>query len=550
MKTKTLLQNSKKACLLVVVLAITASCYSQLPCHDPSSIIKCGSKYYIFGTGSGIAMASSSSSSFSTYTIETSPFASGDPSWISSYVSSFGGVYWAPECIYMNSKYYLYYSVSMGAKPCAIGVVTTPSLTSPTWTDQGMVVYSNTSTSYGSIDPDVFFDQSGYLWLAYGSHLNGIVLAQLSTSTGKPLNTTRYNIVSSTDAEAAHLEYHNGYYYIFYNRYTCCAGLESNYTIFMGRATSITGPYYDKDGVSCASGGGSVFLQTDGRYIGPGHFGYGESKLTYHFYDGNDYGASKLMVSTLSWSNDWPVAATNTSGGSSITAGTYTITNRYSSKVLDVTNCSTTDGANVEQWASLSNTCQQWVIASAGSGFYTIQNVNSGMMLDAVNCGFFSGTNVDQWTNLSNTCQQWSFISTGSYYRIVNRNSGKDLEVANASTDNGANVQIYGNNGSYCQNWSLTKLKSATINTENNISVTDSSDNTDISIYPNPVSTTLNINGASDYSNYTIYSINGTVVKQGILRSSAIDVEKLAKGMYCVYIDSGDKKAHLKFIKE
>jgi arabinan endo-1,5-alpha-L-arabinosidase len=248
---------------------------------------------------------------------------------------------------------------------------------------------------------------------------------------------------------------------MFFNRYDCCAALESNYTIFVGRSTSITGPYYDQDGVDCASGGGTVFLETDGRYIGPGHFGYGESKLTYHFYDGNDYGAPKLMVSTLSWSNGWPVAATLSSGGSTITAGTYTITNRYSSKVLDVTDCLTTNGANVQQWASLSNTCQQWTIAAASNGYYTLENVNSGKLLDDEDCGFFSGSNVQQWEDLDNTCQQWSFISAGSgYYRIVCRKNGKDLEVANASTSNGANVQVYGNNGSYCQNWSLTQLKS------------------------------------------------------------------------------------------
>lgn len=137
----------------------------------------------------------------------------------------------------------------------------------------------------------------------------------------------------------------------------------------MGRSTSITGPYYDKDGVNCANGGGSVFLETDGRYIGPGHFGYGESKLTYHFYDGNDYGAPKLMASTLSWSNGWPVAATLSSGGSAITAGTYTITNRNSGKVLDVTNCVTTNGTVVQQGILLSPVID---VTNLSSGIYFI----------------------------------------------------------------------------------------------------------------------------------------------------------------------------------
>ena len=58
------------------------------------------------------------------------------------------------------------------------------------------------------------------------------------------------------------------------------------------------------------NGGGSIFLPNrDGRYIGPGHVGYGEGRLTYHFYDGNDNGAPKLRVTTMSFSNGWPVAA-------------------------------------------------------------------------------------------------------------------------------------------------------------------------------------------------------------------------------------------------
>ncbi len=446
---------------LLLVLYSFTNVSGQVGCHDPSSIIECDGTYYMFGTGDGIAMVSSSSTSFSTYTVETSPFVDGNPDWVYDYVSDFEGTYWAPECIYMNNKYYLYYSVSMGDAECAIGLVTTPSLTDPEWTDQGMVVYSDDDTEYGSIDPDVFFDEDDNLWMAFGSHLDGIWLVQLNTSTGKTLNSDFYNIVTSSDAEAAHLEYYDGYYYIFYNQNTCCSGLESDYAIYMGRSTSITGTYYDEDGTSLNDGGGSVFLETDGRYVGPGHFGYGEGVLTYHFYDGNDYGASKLMVSSLSWADGWPEAETLESGGASIPSGTYTITNVNSGLLLDLENCNTDDGTNVQQYEDLDNNCQRWTITEAEDGFYTIQNVNSETLLDVVNCGFESGTNVDAWSDLSNVCQQWRFEEQddGSY-RIVSRKNGKDLEVADADTDNGANVQTYAMNGASCQYWNLSLVKS------------------------------------------------------------------------------------------
>ncbi len=446
------------AIAMTFLLTIT-NLFAEVGMHDPSNIIYSDGSYYVFGTGDGIYMLSSSTSSFDSWTVETSPFASGDPSWIANYVDDFGSTYWAPEIIYMNSKYYLYYSVSMGERPCAIGVATSPSLSDPEWTDQGMVVYSDDDTEFGSIDPDVFWDQDGNLWLAYGSHLNGIVLAQLNTSTGKPLNSTRYNIVTDSDAEAAHLEYYDGYYYVFYNQNTCCAGLESSYAIYMGRSTSITGTYYDQDGESLNDGGGSLFLGTNGRYIGAGHFGYGEGVLSYHFYDGNDYGTPKLKTTSLSWSDGWPVAEILSSEGSTILPGTYKVTNRYSSLLLDATDCSTDDGTNVQQYEDLNNTCQHWTITYAYDDFYFIENRNSGDVLDVENCEFASGANVDLWSNLENWCQQWSFQDQGDgYYRIVNRANGKDLEVADASTSNSANVQTYGMNGHNCQQWSLSEV--------------------------------------------------------------------------------------------
>jgi len=531
--------------LFVLILALTTSTvFSQPACHDPSRIIKSGSKYYLFCTGNGITMYSSTTPSFSTWTQETSPFASGNPSWIASYVSGFGGNYWAPEIFYMNNQYYLYYSVSMGAKPCAIGLVTTPSLSSPTWTDQGMVVYSDNTTAYGSIDPCVFADNSGNLWMAYGSHLNGIVLAQLSTSTGKALNSTRYNIVkpSQNDAEGAAIIYNGGYYYVFYQRLTCCAGYNSSYTMYVGRSTSVTGPYYDKNGVSLTSGsGGSIFLDTDGRYIGPGHFGYGESTLTYHFYDAYDNGAPKLAVNTLSFSNGWPVAGTLSSGGSAITAGMYTITNRNSGMVLDVTNCGTTDGTLVDQWTNLSNYCQKWNIAYAGNGFYTIQNVNSSKMLDVVNGGFASGTSVDQWTSNGLKPQQWAFVKTGSYYRIVSRCNGKDLEIANASSSNGGSVDTYADNGCYCQHWTFSSTKSLTIDKPEK--------EEGINLYPSPASTEINITGIAPNSQYRIYSINGSLSQQGEL-ASKINIGLLSNGLYFIEINSDNQIIRLKFIKE
>jgi arabinan endo-1,5-alpha-L-arabinosidase len=59
--------------------------------------------------------------------------------------------------------------------------------------------------------------------------------------------------------------------------------------------------------------GGTLFLETNGRFIGPGHIGVfsegGTNWFSYHYYDGENRGRSKLAIGQLKWTSDgWPVA--------------------------------------------------------------------------------------------------------------------------------------------------------------------------------------------------------------------------------------------------
>jgi len=66
-----------------------------------------------------------------------------------------------------------------------------------------------------------------------------------------------------------------------------------------------------------AKGGGTLFVESEGRFIGPGHAGidtYVDSRgqtrhvFTRHFYDGEDDGHSKLHARELIWDDQaWPV---------------------------------------------------------------------------------------------------------------------------------------------------------------------------------------------------------------------------------------------------
>ena len=82
----------------------------------------------------------------------------------------------------------------------------------------------------------------------------------------------------------------------------------------VGRSTSPTGPFLDRNGVNMLNGGGTLFLDDDGRKIGPGHFSYmdenGQDKFSYHYYDGDRVGAPTFALRNLYWtSDDWPSVA-------------------------------------------------------------------------------------------------------------------------------------------------------------------------------------------------------------------------------------------------
>jgi arabinan endo-1,5-alpha-L-arabinosidase len=296
-----------------------------LATHDPSTIIQCKDRYYVFYTGQGILSKSSADRVFWAPgpSVFTNP-----PSWTS--VPGFTGLFWAPDVLYFSGQYHLWYAVStFGSQVSAIGLVTNPTLdpADPAykWTDQGPVIASTNGSPYNTIDPSFCWDDSGNLWMAFGSYWNGIYLVQLNATTGLRLSATSptYHLAYNSSIEASYLYKRNGYYYLFANWGSCCSGVNSTYNMRVGRATTITGPYLDQDGISMVDNGGSLFQEGTGKFTGPGHVGIfstnGSDWLSYHYYDANAwdagydaYGAPNLAVVPLSWTSDgWP-AFTNT----------------------------------------------------------------------------------------------------------------------------------------------------------------------------------------------------------------------------------------------
>lgn len=286
--------------------------YGDTTAHDPSRLIKQGNTYYDFWTSQGIM--SKTSTDLRNWTAGATIFPGNPPSWTTNAVPGFTGDFWAPDIVYLNGTYYLYYAVStFGSQVSAIGLVTTTNLASGSWTDQGAVIQSTNGSAYNCIDPCPLLDTNGTMWMTFGSYWNGIYIVQLDPTTGKRITPTSTvtRVAYNSSIEGSFVYQRDGYYYLFVNWNTCCDGISSTYNIRVGRATVVTGPYFDQKGITMANNGGTMFLESTARYIGPGQAGImndnGTNWLTYHYYDGNNNGAPTLGLGILNWNtNNWP----------------------------------------------------------------------------------------------------------------------------------------------------------------------------------------------------------------------------------------------------
>ncbi len=228
--------------------------------------------------------------------------------------SAYGGDYnimgnlWAPDVIYNNKmqKWCMYMSVNGPTWNSSIVLLTSDKITGPYLyqgpviitgfnvnnnaevsykkTDLELVIGTQSSlpsryTSYwGSrwphaIDPCVFYDEEGTLWMAYGSWSGGIWMLKLNEETGLRDYDTKYSVVGSGDAvtsdpyfgkriadgfyssgEGSYIEYIGGYYFLFISNGGLAAGgvaddfNNGGYQMRVFRSEKADGPYKDKYG--------------------------------------------------------------------------------------------------------------------------------------------------------------------------------------------------------------------------------------------------------------------------------------------------------------
>ncbi len=205
------------------------------------------------------------------------------------------GMMWAPDVIYNKKlgKWCMYLSINGDFWYSSIIMLTADNIAGPYRYQAPVVIsgfrsgdsYKSTdleivlgeqaslpsryapSDNYGNhwpncIDPCVFYDETGKLWMSYGSWSGGIFMLELDEATGLRNYDVTYAESETSDpyfgkkiagghyvsGEASYIEYIGGYYFLFMTY----GGLEAagGYQMRVFRSLSPDGPYVDSKGSS------------------------------------------------------------------------------------------------------------------------------------------------------------------------------------------------------------------------------------------------------------------------------------------------------------
>ncbi len=187
--------------------------------------------------------------------------------------------FWAPDVRQLNDgRYYMYYCCCRGDSPLsALGVAVSlrpegPFANLGILLKSGMMGKGEDGTWYNAaihpnvVDPNVFFDKEGKLWMVYGSYSGGIYILAMDPYTGFPLPGQGYGKKllgkNHSRIEGPYILYarETNYYYLFLS----FGGLDVNgaYNIRVCRSKNPDGPYEDalgQDMISCGGPPGSFF---------------------------------------------------------------------------------------------------------------------------------------------------------------------------------------------------------------------------------------------------------------------------------------------------
>ena len=172
--------------------------------------------------------------------------------WVRSRNNGHGaGNIWAPYMVDCgNGLFRLYYCVSaFGKNTSYIGVAESGNPEGP-WKHKGAVVKTDENSVMNAIDPSVITDESGRVWMHYGSYFGGLHCVELDSATGMTktpgdqghLTARRANWrKDNLEAPEVIRDGRTGKYYLFQSY----EPLMTTYNVRVGRADKAEGPFLD-----------------------------------------------------------------------------------------------------------------------------------------------------------------------------------------------------------------------------------------------------------------------------------------------------------------
>ena len=369
-----------------------------------------------------------------------------------------------------------------------------------------------------AIDPTIYYDTDGKMYMTYGSWSGGIFTIEMNKSNGRCIHpksgkTSDGRMIDSyfgtkliggyhKSGEGPFIEYNSdtGYYYLW----VTYGGLLSDggYNMRVFRSKNPTGPFTDAAGRTAIHNAGSnldatglkvmgnyKFSTNDRAYMACGHNSVlkdddGKWYIFYHarFDDGSEF--HEVRVHSMQFNSEgWPVVAPNEYSGDPIhaggyetadIAGTYEYINHandtgskiYRSSDITLSADGKISGAVSGTWSQSADSADA-VLTIGGQKYYgkflvaKDEKGKSVMSFTAV-----GSNNQTVWGNQKKAFtgkarSGFTVDTTGiamsedAVYTFTNKNSGSVMDIADGAMENGTNVRIWENNGEKCQKWVL-----------------------------------------------------------------------------------------------
>ncbi|GAO44514.1 family 43 glycosylhydrolase [Flavihumibacter petaseus] len=271
---------------------------------DPS-VIRAGKQYYAVGTSSEWAphfpiYASPDLRSWKQagYVFDKAP------AWTS-------GSFWAPEYVFRNNRYYIYYTARRKKDGISCIGVASSQFPNQGFKDHGVVV------DFGKEAIDAFLVQDGkdlYItYKAYGLDQRPIEILALKlspdgmTTSGEPVSLLRDDPRIGMEGQA--FLQHNGYHYLFYSAGSCC-GTSCSYNVRVARSRNFAGPYEIYSGNPLLEG------NSDWTCTGHGSFVTGSDQQVWYLHHAYSRSSGVFtgrqgMLARLQWNDTtgWPSLA-------------------------------------------------------------------------------------------------------------------------------------------------------------------------------------------------------------------------------------------------